>query len=204
MKEHIPNAIALGVVATPAIYSLIGETDLNYLIALGIVVITSRMGTVAPDLDLDYKLYKGRKNIIKRCISRVFNWIGCTHRSWQTHCITVTPLPCIILLTSLLKLEVKGINEVIYLWGIIGFLIGLFSHLLLDAMTKDGIHIVPNVRLKLFGKDGGFVTGETVTIQGNFLTPDKVVKNHSTFFIRTLNVMLLIVGVVHNISYIIH
>lgn len=204
MKEHIPNAIALGVVATPAIYSLVGETDLNYLIALGIVVITSRMGAIAPDLDLDYKLYKGRKNIIKRCISRVFNWIGCTHRSWQTHCITVTPLPCIILLTSLLKLEVKGINEVIYLWGIIGFLIGLFSHLLLDAMTKDGIHIVPNVRLKLFGKDGGFVTGETVTVQGNFLMGNKTVKNHSTFFIRTLNVMLLLVGLVHNVSYIFH
>ncbi len=201
MKEHKPNGVALALLATPLIFNSMNITDVNYAICAGISVFFARYGAFMPDLDIDPKHFKGTRNIHNRVFSTILNMLGSNHRSWQTHCLTITPIPLILALYFTLNSAIGEVNKAFVGWALIGLIIGLFSHFLLDSLTKEGIHIIPNKRFSLLGKEHSLITAENIVVGTTLFGQPKTKKNKALFFIRKLNYVLIFIGIVYNMLF---
>lgn len=201
MKEHKPNGVALALLATPLIFNKMNITDVNYAICAGISVFFARYGAFMSDLDIDPKQFKGMRNIHNRIFSTVLNMLGSNHRSWQTHSILITPIPFIVALTATLKSGMGEVNKAFVGWALIGLLIGLGSHLLLDSLTKEGIHTLPNKKFIMLGKEHSLITSENIAVGTTLFGQTKYRKNTPIFFIRKLNIVMIAVGIVYNILF---
>lgn len=129
------------------------------VVGLGLVYGASLFGAEYPDLD-HLKSGPANKNIINKIISRILVKIfRLKHRSRVTHSLDINTILGIILI-GLFRQLVLSIDKMshdisIYLLNlgfmtIIGWLLGVYSHILADMFTEGGAYIsafLPNIRL---------------------------------------------------------
>lgn len=118
-------------------------------------------GSTAPDLDIPKSGVKERTPL-NIAVGAFLHMTGAKHRSWQTHCLAITG-GITVLVPVLLErygagrlgaLDLELLRLVVY-----GLCVGIFSHLILDALTPEGIHLVPNVKIHLVPGFPFFRTG---------------------------------------------
>lgn len=124
--------------------------------------------TISRVLHITYKPYKKMKEKLesaeispsrKRKIRRSFwykfcKWANASHRSWQTHSELVL-IVLVAVLWWVINLSVTGTTNIVLLYiMIVGAGMGMLSHLVLDALTTDGIHLVifRLINITLLGK----------------------------------------------------
>jgi membrane-bound metal-dependent hydrolase YbcI (DUF457 family) len=134
--------------------------NINPYIQLLIMYPAGSWGSTAPDLDRP-KSNSAEQTPVSMAVERCLHLVHAKHRSWQTHCVVLTgglaiALP-VILETCGAKIGTFDLSVLRLL--IYGLTTGIFSHLILDALTPEGIHLVPNVKLGLVPKISFFSTG---------------------------------------------
>lgn len=136
-------------------------TDINPYIQLLIMYPAASWGSTAPDLDR-FKNSIVDETPVNLVTSGLLKVLGAKHRSWQTHCLIITGgmalvLPVILESWAAKKLgyfDLRLLRLLIY-----GFVTGVLSHLFLDALTPEGIHLVPYVKIRLVPRITFFSTG---------------------------------------------
>ncbi len=138
--------------------------DLNHFVQLAIMYPASSWGATAPDLDHHWESVK-EKTPFNMLAHKLLHLSQPKHRSWQTHSLLVTGgllflIYTLVLLGDSLFLS-AGLNS--YDWVIIrlivmGVIVGVASHLILDAMSTAGIHIIPGYKLRFVPKSSFFAT----------------------------------------------
>ncbi|MBO5387970.1 MAG: hypothetical protein J6A59_07520, partial [Lachnospiraceae bacterium] len=79
---HRQYSVCFGAIALMLIYRL-GITEINYYLAMPIILTTSRFGAQFPDFDHEWQNV-GDKTVVKRLINILIHLTGGKHRSWQT------------------------------------------------------------------------------------------------------------------------
>lgn len=93
---------------------------------------------------------KQRSQLKKSFKYRLLSFLACKHRSWQTHS-EVTLLSIYLLMTAKhLPFLSSPIDYVIVNLIMLGFGLGVLSHLLLDSLTTEGIRIALFVFISSF------------------------------------------------------
>lgn len=121
-----------------------GISEINYYLALPIMILVSKYGGLFPDVDHTWQNVK-EKTVPNWIINKLIHITGGKHRSWQTHSIDIL---LFVIATSIIvpnKLYEKQIlsevnREVCYII-LIGFCAGWTSHLLADMMTSAGVRL---------------------------------------------------------------
>lgn len=137
--------------------------DCNEFVQLLMMYPFASFGSIFPDLDHGPDSIPS-KDPVAYGINKFLRLTGAKHRSWQTHSLLVTGGFCLLLfsLLYLLNTFMSGSIEVACLTlALIGFVCGLFSHLILDAFSTAGIHIWPGFKLRFVPKSSAFATGGT-------------------------------------------
>jgi membrane-bound metal-dependent hydrolase YbcI (DUF457 family) len=135
--------------------------NINPYIQLLFMYPAASWGSTAPDLDL-LENSTAEHNPVSMAIGGALKLLGAKHRSWQTHCIAITGGLTIIIpvlletwgVRTFGKLDLSLLRLLVY-----GLSIGIFSHLILDALTPEGIHLIPNIKIHLVPKIAFFRTG---------------------------------------------
>lgn len=167
-KTHKIGGICSGLIASTLLCS--SNFGLEGGIASALIISGSVIGSLAPDIDHPQSKV-GRKFILKPIsifINKVFG-----HRT-ITHSIVMLIFMTTVLLSS--TLVFTGISNFIYSNLILGFCIGWFSHLFLDALTVDGIPVfypfikkkynLLKIRLDKDGKKEEFISIILILITG--------------------------------------
>lgn len=133
--------------------------DVSEAIQVGIILPYAIWGSTLPDLDQD-KEVTARNSPINYAIQKFFNLIKAGHRSAKSH---IFPWVISILLYTAIAFNYIGSNlngtEVTIIGLILlGLFFGLFSHFILDAMTRKGINI-GTVTIRLVPDTDVFGTG---------------------------------------------
>jgi len=139
--------------------------DCNEFIQLLMMYPFVSFGSVFSDLDQGPDSIPS-KDPIAIAINKVLRITGAKHRSWQTHSLLVTGGICALLfaliyLGNFYFTSLGAIDWILLRLAIIGFIVGVASHLVLDFLTPQGIHIWPGFKLRLVPKSKFFATGET-------------------------------------------
>lgn len=136
-------------------------SGVNPFIQLLIMYPAASWGSTASDLDLPLEDIK-EHTPVNIAVSKLLRLSGAKHRSWQTHCIAITGLIPFVLPFSLETLG-KGVlnsNDLrLARLLIYGLTIGIATHLFLDALTPEGIHLVPGTKIHLVPDISFFRTG---------------------------------------------
>lgn len=121
-----------------------GLTEINYYLALMMVIPFSEVGALFPDLDHDWSRVKV-KNPITFIVNRLIHWTGGTHRSWQTHSIDIALLVTFLSYFLPQKLYEMGklslVNKEVLSIMMIGFSFGWLSHIFSDMMTSGKVKL---------------------------------------------------------------
>ena len=146
--------------------------DVNEFISLAVMYPFCSWGSIASDLDHGKDSIPD-KDPVSIAINKVLRLTGAKHRSWQTHSILVTG-GFLFLLNALWVLlgvclgtdkwsgtpGVLNANDLAILHlMIMGFTVGVISHLVLDALSTAGIHIIPGLKFRLVPPKPAFATG---------------------------------------------
>lgn len=146
---------------TAMLFFNLGITNINYYLALPILLMTSKSGALFPDIDHSWQNVHD-KTVINRILNFIIRHTGGKHRSWQTHsidiCLWFTVLSYIIPLTLYKKGILSEVNKEVMIILLLGFASGWISHLFSDMLTSEGVKLLFfldfKVRLvpkKLFG-----------------------------------------------------
>lgn len=125
--------------------------NVNPFVQLLIMFPAASWGSTAPDLDIPKSNVKERTPL-NTAVGAFLHMTGAKHRSWQTHCLAITGGVAVLAPALLEKygavhlgaLDLELLRLIVY-----GLCTGIFSHLILDALTPEGIHLVPNVKIHL-------------------------------------------------------
>ena len=135
--------------------------NVNPYIQLLIMYPAASWGSTMPDLDTS-KSSVSEHTPLSMATNLFLRMLGAKHRSWQTHCLVITG-GLTVALPVLLEIWGKGVFSSFDLRFlrllIYGLSIGVFSHLALDAITPEGIHVIPNVKMRLVPRLPFFSTG---------------------------------------------
>lgn len=122
-----------------------GLTQINYYLALPILILVSQYGALFPDVDHHWASVKN-KTVPNWIINKAIRLTGGKHRSWQTHSIDIVVIATIvayylpnILLTSG---KITTVNKEVLSILMLGFVSGWLSHILSDMMTSAGVRLV--------------------------------------------------------------
>lgn len=141
--------------------------DLNPFVQLAVMYPAATWGSVAPDLDHHWESV-GMKTPANKLFHKILHLSRPKHRSWQTHSLLVTG-GFLFLLYSLVLLGDKlfGVGTlgstdwIIVRLLVMGAIVGVASHLLLDALSVGGIWVYPGLKVRLVPKSSFFATGST-------------------------------------------
>lgn len=129
-------------------------SDVNPLLQLTMMYPYAIFGSLAPDLDHHWEsapckelvgksinsiLHLStplRKKGIKLPLMGIFD---AKHRSWQTHS-DLFMLVCFLLCRSFVFGSVSDANGILLKLMLTGLILGLFSHMVLDMLTRQGLH----------------------------------------------------------------
>lgn len=134
--------------------------NINPYIQLLVMYPAASWGSTAPDLDRP-KSKNADQTPVSMVMERFLQLINARHRSWQTHCLVITgglalAFPVIL---ELCGVKLNTLDLCILRLLIYGLTTGIISHLVLDAITPEGVHFIPNVKLRLVPKLSFFSTG---------------------------------------------
>lgn len=148
--------------------------NINPYIQLLIMYPAASWGSTAPDLDRPKSKLSDRTPV-NMAVERFLRFLNAKHRSWQTHCLVITGglsvmLPVIL---ELFGMKLGSFDRCILRLIVYGLTTGILSHLFLDALTPEGIYIIPKLKLGLVPKISFFRTGgiwEKIVCTGIFIT----------------------------------
>ena len=135
-------------------HDMLAET-INPVVQLLIMYPCCMWGSVAPDLDQSDDAIP-EKAPLSILIHKIIYLGKVRHRSWQTHSIAFTGGLVGLLFLILLYinnyglLNLNAVSLTILKLMLMGLSVGIASHLLLDAFTYEGIHLIPPTK----GKNG--------------------------------------------------
>lgn len=149
-----------GVLAALAGYTILESNDLlisniNPLLQLAIIYPFAIYGSVLPDLDHHWDSCPSRdaisfcinkflhigKGLEKVGLKRLGSSVDAKHRSWQTHSLLLL-LGMITALWFTIKVGAETADAVIVKLILSGLILGVLSHLMLDAITPQGIWLL--------------------------------------------------------------
>lgn len=182
---------------------------INPLLQLAVMYPYASWGSTAPDLDHHDTSIK-EQTPVNLMINKVLKLFGVNHRG-ITHSVIHVLLPSLVLLgfadIILTKLAVGISFELVFLrLMVFGALLGVISHLVLDAMTVSGIPINPRVkksgRLRLVPKRSFFKVGETwesIVMRVLYLLLVLLVLNIFSMMYFDLNIFKFIVVIIETV-----
>ena len=139
--------------------------NVNEFVQLLIMYPAASWGATAPDLDHHWGSVK-EKTPFNLLVHKILHLSKPTHRSWQTHSILVTGGFCALLYALVMLGDtyfgvgaLGSFDWVILRLVVMGVLVGIASHLILDAMSTAGIWIYPGLKLRFVPKTSFFATG---------------------------------------------
>lgn len=192
---HKQYSVSLAYLTVILIYML-DMTQINYYLALMIVLMISKLGALFPDLDHDWSNI-GNKTVTTKVINTLIHVTGGKHRSWQTHSIDICAvftvgaylLPRYLYSKSILSEIDKEVLSIL----MIGFASGWISHMFSDMLTSAGVRVVffINKKVSLVPKKIGSLKFNTGHEWEAF--------NYK--FIKLLNILLGIVCITYPLFY---
>lgn len=192
---HKQYSVSLAYLTVILIYML-DMTQINYYLALMIVLMTSKLGALFPDLDHDWSNI-GNKTVTTKVINTLIHVTGGKHRSWQTHSIDICAvftvgaylLPRYLYSKSILSEIDKEVLSIL----MIGFASGWISHMFSDMLTSAGVRVIffINKKVRLVPKKIGSLKFNTGHEWEAF--------NYK--FIKLLNILLGIVCITYPLFY---
>lgn len=137
----------------------------NPLLQLAIFYPVAQWASTLPDLDLPLENCPN-KTAVNRVIHFFLHLTRPKHRSWQTHSILVTGGLMLLLYVlafygSNIWTDLSDKDWTIIQLLVMGFLLGLGSHLFLDFINPSGIHLIPGMMIHAVPKSSFFATGGT-------------------------------------------
>lgn len=140
---HRQYAIQFAFITNMLLYWF-GLTQVNYYLALPILILTAKYGALFPDVDHDWSNVK-EKTTPNKIINTLIHITGGKHRSWQTHSIDIVVLVLIASMYLPIYLFNKGYitetNKEILSILMLGFSSGWVSHIISDMLTSAGVRI---------------------------------------------------------------
>lgn len=140
---HRQYAISFSFIAAMLLYKF-GLTEINYYLALPIVILVSKYGGLFPDIDHTWKNVK-EKTVPNKIINTLIHWTGGKHRSWQTHSIDILlvfTLGSMLIPSYLYRAEIiSSVNKEVLSILALSFSAGWISHLVADMMTSAGVRL---------------------------------------------------------------
>lgn len=152
---------------TLMLFHKLGVTSISYYLAIPIVLMSARYGSLFPDLDHSWKNV-GDKTFLNRVINLLIHATGGKHRSWQTHswdiCLMFTLMSYLIPNKLYSMNYITEINKEVAILILLGFSSGWISHLFSDSLTSGGSRLIcfSKFKIKLVPKKIGkfkFSTG---------------------------------------------
>lgn len=119
-------------------------TEINYYLALIIILLVSKKGALFPDLDHIWKNVH-EKTVPNKIVNTLIHITGGKHRSWQTHSIDICTwftvlsyyLPKILYNKGIISIVNREVMSILLL----GFASGWISHLFSDMLTGEGVRL---------------------------------------------------------------
>lgn len=140
---HRQYAICFAFLTSMLVYKY-SLSEINYYLALPIILMASKYGALFPDLDHIWQNVK-EKTVPNWIINKLIHITGGKHRSWQTHSIDILAIfgaigiifPSILLEYN----KISPVNKEVLDILVVGFFSGWASHLLADMMTSAGVRL---------------------------------------------------------------
>lgn len=128
-----------------------GVTQINYYIALIIILKAAESGALFPDVDHSWQNVS-EKTVPNKIINTLIHITGGSHRSWQTHSWDIS-----IIFTAIAYFlpkylyyvgKLSVVNYEIISLLLLGFASGWISHLFSDMLTSAGVKVICFVDFK--------------------------------------------------------
>jgi membrane-bound metal-dependent hydrolase YbcI (DUF457 family) len=123
----------------------LGISNINYYMALPIMLMAAKAGALFPDVDHAWANVK-EKTLLNKFINTVIHATGGKHRSWQTHsldiCIVYTLLACVVPHRLYVSGILSIVNKEVLSLLLLGFASGWISHMLADMLTSAGVRLL--------------------------------------------------------------
>lgn len=129
-----------------------GVTQINYYIALIIILKAAESGALFPDVDHSWQNVS-EKTVPNKIINTLIHITGGSHRSWQTHSWDIS-----IIFTAIAYFlpkylyyvgKLSVVNYEIISLLLLGFASGWISHLFSDMLTSAGVKVICFVDFKV-------------------------------------------------------
>lgn len=122
-----------------------GITEINYYLALIIMLQIGKYGALFPDIDHHWQNVK-EKTVPNWVINKLIHLTGGKHRSWQTHSIDITvacTIAAFLVPNKLYELgKISIVNKEVLSIVLIGFCMGWLSHIFSDMLTSAGVRLL--------------------------------------------------------------
>ena len=129
-----------------------GVTQINYYIALIIILKAAESGALFPDVDHSWQNVS-EKTVPNKIINTLIHITGGSHRSWQTHswdiCVIFTAIAYFLPKYLYYVGKISVVNEEIVSLLLLGFASGWISHLFSDMLTSAGVKVICFVDFKV-------------------------------------------------------
>lgn len=136
-ETHRQFAVFWALLAAIILY-VTGMTEINYYLALCIIVPFAKLGAEFPDYDHIWQNIKN-KTVISWIVNKIIHLTGGHHRSWQTHSIDLVIASTVLSyflprwlhdIGVISKVNREVLNVVLF-----GFSVGWFSHIFADMLS---------------------------------------------------------------------
>lgn len=142
-NTHKQYSVLASLVAILFIYST-GLTEINYYLAIIILLCTSKFGARFPDLDHEWRYVKD-KTVVNWVINKIIHLTGGKHRSRHTHSLDIAMVFAIFAYYTPLYLynnyKISLVNKEVATLILMGFCAGWLSHLFSDMLTPAGVRV---------------------------------------------------------------
>lgn len=129
-----------------------GVTQINYYIALIIILKAAESGALFPDVDHSWQNVS-EKTVPNKIINTLIHITGGSHRSWQTHSwdigIIFTAIAYFLPKYLYYVGKLSVVNYEIISLLLLGFASGWISHLFSDMLTSAGVKVICFVDFKV-------------------------------------------------------
>lgn len=157
---HRQYSICLGLITLVILY-IYNITNVNYYLALPIILMASKSGALFPDVDHHWEAVHD-KTVVNKIINVIIHITGGKHRSWQTHsidlCLYFTTAAYLVPTVLYNKGIISCTNMEVAVLLLLGFASGWISHLFSDMLTSAGVRLIcflPKSKISLVPKKIG-------------------------------------------------
>lgn len=148
---HRQFAVFWALAGTMLLYAR-GMTEINYYLALILVMPIAKIGAEFPDYDHTWQNVKN-KTVPSWIINKLIHITGGTHRSWQTHSLDIATVAALLSYYLPNKLYLIGyvsqMNKEVLSIVMIGFTLGWASHLYADMLTSGKVRLLCFSKIKI-------------------------------------------------------